>query len=427
MADKKHSDGSDVNTMGAKKTLLISLIILMASGAVIALIFMTEPKAVRGGAVKETAMLVDVIRAEYGTFRPVISSTGIVKPSQDIILRPQVGGLIISISGEFTPGGFVKKGEILLKIDPSDYKNRLRQMESELRQAIADLNIEMGRQNVALKDYQLLAETLSKENEALVLRQPQINASRASVEAARAAVNQAELELERTVIKAPFDAHIVNRSVNSGSLVSPGETLAHLVGIDTYWVETSVPLAKLRWLDLPGKNVRAGSDVRIRNRSAWRKDEFRMGYIFKLVGTLEEGTRLARVLVSVQDPLARSKGSEGLPELMIGSFLETNIQGKEVSEVIRLNREYVRKKDTVWVHENGKLRIREVEIILKDELYAYITNGLNKDELVVTTNLSTVVDGAGLRIESGNTPEIVSPVNGDKKKKMQDASSSERP
>ena len=114
---------------------------------------------------------------------------------------------------------------------------------------------------------------------------------------------------------------------------------------------------------------------------------------------MESQTRLARVLVEVKDPLVQQPASEGLPPLMIGAFLKTEIEGKKLEDVVRLNRDYLRQNETVWVMEDGKLRIRDVEIIFRDEHYAYITGGLYEDDQVVTTNLSTVVDGAALRVE----------------------------
>jgi multidrug resistance efflux pump len=162
----------------------------------------------------------------------------------------------------------VKKGEKLLQIDPTDYKNTLEQRKSDLRQAVADLNVKMGRQNVAQKDYQLLNETLSKEQEALILRKPQLNAARSKVEAALSAVDQAETNLQRTSIEAPFDAHILSRNVNIGSQVSPGDNLGHLVDIDYYWVEATISLSKLKWLTFPDGGGERGSEVRILNRTA---------------------------------------------------------------------------------------------------------------------------------------------------------------
>jgi RND family efflux transporter MFP subunit len=384
--------------MNWKKTLLVCLGILLVAGAGTTLIFSTEPTAERTGATRETAMLVDVISVERDTVRPTIEAMGTVQPSQDIMLSPRVSGEIVRRADAFAPGGYVEQGDVLLQLDPSDYENELQQRRSDLRQAESDLKIEMGRQNVAQQDYQLLDDTLSGENRALVLREPQLNAARSQVESARAAVQQAELNLERTTIRAPFDAHILNRNANIGSQVSPGDNLGRLVGLDTYWVEATVPLSKLRWLTIPDDDAQ-GSDVRIRNRTAWQDDEYRTGYLYRLVGALEDRTRFARVLIAVPDPHAYQTENGDRPTLMIGTYVEAMIQAEELNDVIQLNRDYVRDDDTVWVMEDGALRIQDVNIVVRDAQYAYIDEGLSDGDQVVTTNLSTVTDGAPLRLE----------------------------
>lgn len=392
--------------MNWKKTLLICAIILVVGILITAFIFLTEPTAKRTGATKETAMLVEVTKVRKGNFHPIISATGTVQPDQDIILSPRVSGQVLDLSNSFTPGGYVKKGEILLQVDPADYKNILERAESDLRQAMTELNVELGRQEVAKKDYELLEETLSDEDKALVLREPQLDAVRARVESAQASVNQAKLNLNRTTIKAPFDALILTRNANVGSQVSPGENLGRMVGIDHYWVITSVPMSKIKWLSFPENQKEKGSEVKIKNRTAWSENQFRTGSLHKLVGALDEQTRLARVIVNVEDPLAQQIDSAGVPKLMIGEFVEVQIEGKEISNVIRLNRDYLRKNDKVWVMKDGRLKIRDVKILLKDSKYAYIEKGLSDDEQVVITNLSTVTDGARLRVNESSEKHL---------------------
>lgn len=399
--------------MNWKKTLLICLFILFVGGAVTILIFSTEPTASRSGATKETAMLVDIINVQRGTFQPTIEATGTVQPSQDITLSPRVGGEIIRLSENFTPGGYVQMGEMLLQIDPSDYRNLLQQRRSELQQAESDLTIEMGRQNVAEQDYELLDDSLTIDNRSLVLREPQLNTARAIVESAEAAVRQAELDLERTTIKAPFDAYIISRNANVGSQVAPGDNLGRLVGLENYWVVATIPQSKLRWITIPDGNEEKGSDVRIRNRTAWEEDEYREGYLYKLVGALEDQTRMARVLVNVPDPHRYQAENPNAPPLMIGSFVETVIQAEELADVIRINRDYIRQDNTVWVMENEELRIRDVEIIFRDADYAYITNGLNDGDQVVVTNLTTVVDGSPLRLEESDSTTMEDTLSND--------------
>jgi len=382
-----------------KTTLFICIAILLAAAAAITVIFSTEPVAERSSARKQTAMLVEVATVEQGTFRPTIVAMGTVRPEQEILLSPRVGGEILALGESFTPGGFVEQGELLLQIDPADYEAALLQRRSELRQASADLELELGRQELAKKDYEDLRGTISSEYETLVLREPQLNTARARVEAAQAAVRRAELDLERTRIRAPFAAHILSREANVGSQVAPGESLGRLVGIESYWVEATVPVSQLRWIDFPSDEGAGGSAARVRNRTAWPEGVFREARVHQLIGALEEQTRLARVLLTVADPLAHEPRTAGQPPLMVGSYVEVRIEGRPIENVIRMNRELLRQNGTVWVNEGGALRIRTVEVEFLDEQYAYIRDGLDATDRVVTTNLSSVFDGAALRLE----------------------------
>ena len=113
------------------------------------------------------------------------------------------------------------------------------------------------------------------------------------------------------------------------------------------------------------------------------------------------------------DPLARTPINEGKPELMIGAFVEARIQAEPIENVIRLNRDFVRTNQTVWVNDNGKLTIRDVEILLTDAKYAYITNGLEENEQVVTTNLSAVAEGLGLRTKDEKPAQATDSVKTD--------------
>lgn len=392
--------------MNWKKTLLICLVILVSAGAITVVIFLTEPTAQREGATKETAMLVDIETVEMGDYRPIIAVAGTVEASQDIILGPRVSGEVTSLAPGFTPGGTVRKGTLLLQIDPSDYRHVLEMRKTELAKVESDLALEMGRQDVAKKDYQLFDDTLARGNEALVLREPQLKATKAAVEAARVAVSQADLNLSRTTIRAPFDAHIISRNVNIGSQVAPGETLGRLVGLDTYWVIVTVPVSKLPWLRFPEEGRYKGSKVKIRNRTAWKPGVFRTGYLLKLIGALDDQTRMARALVVVDDPLANRGENQGLPPLIIGSFVEVRIEGEAIPDVVRLSRDYLRNDSTVWVMQDSLLFIRDVEIVFTDAEFTYIKNGLMDGDSVVTTNLTTVVDSARLRLEQSDTTAI---------------------
>ncbi|WP_375582309.1 efflux RND transporter periplasmic adaptor subunit [Cyclobacterium xiamenense] len=385
--------------MTKTKTIWISLGLLAGSSLLALVFFWTAPEAEMEGASKTTAMLVDVVEAQQGDFTPTVVATGIVQPATDISLSNQVGGEITQIATRFVPGSYVKKGELLVQINPADFENTLMLRRSDLALAQSDYEVELGRQDVAQKDYELIGDELSPENRNLVLRKPQLEAAKANVAAAEAAVNQASLNLDRASIRAPFDAHILSRNVNLGSQIAPGSDLGRLVGIDEYWVMANVPLSKVNWLDIDENTAESGAPVKIVHPSAWEPGQYREGRVSRLVGSLDDQTRLARVIIRVDDPLMRRAPDPGKPPLIIGTFVEVQIQARELENVTRLERQYIRPGNTVWVMQEGELAIREVNILFEDQKYAYIDSGLEANAQVVATDLATVVNGSPLRLD----------------------------
>jgi len=380
-----------------KLTVLLCAVIAGVAFGVVKLIQSTEPEPERTGASKRTAMLVETAVAERGDYRPSIVVMGLVRAREDVMLSPRVNGEILERSPSFTPGAHVKKGDMLLKIDPADYENAVAQNESALHQAQANLQIEMGRQTVAKLDYELLDDDIAAGNENLILRKPQLNAAEADVEAAQAMLDQAKLNLDRTTIRAPFDAQVISRHVAVGSQVGPGDNLGQLAGVDNYWVTTTVPLRQLQYIYFASQSESKGSPAIIRNRTAWPPNATREGYVSKLIGALDETTRLARVNVVVPDPLALQPANAGEPPLIIGSLLEVTIMGKPIEDVIRIHRDHLREDDTVWINDGGELRIQPVEVFFRDATHAYVSEGLKDNEQIVTSGLSAVVNGAPLR------------------------------
>lgn len=382
-------------------TVGVCVLLVAVAAGVLTVIYSTEPTARREGAVRQSASLVDVIQAERGDFRPTIEAMGTVRPALEIALSARVEGEIERLGEEFVPGGFVEAGDVLVTIDDEDYQVALEQSQSLLQQAIAELELERGERAAAQADYRQFDRELPPERRALVLREPQGRAAQARVDSARADVRQSELDLDRTTIEAPFDAHVLGRDVNLGSQVSPGTPLGRLVGLDTYWIEATLPVRELQWLTVP-EGETPGSRVAVRNRNAWPEGATREGAVFRLIGALEGETRLARVLVAVDDPLARDT-DEPLPRLMLGEYVSASIEGRELTDVVRLERDYIRENDSVWLMTDGRLEIRPVSVVFEDDRFAYIDEGLSEDDQVVTTRLATVQEG--LRLRTGGDSE----------------------
>ena len=372
---------------------IVCLVILAASAAAIVVINRSEPTAQQINTTRKSAALVETVTVQRGTYSPHLTVLGTVEPARDIVLSPRVSGQVVELSPEFVPGGMVREGDLLLRIDPADFENAVSIRESELQQAEASLEIEEGRVSLAKQELALLEETIDETNRALVLREPQFASIKAQVKAADAAVQRAKLDLERSRVFAPFNAQILNRSVNVGSQVTPGDELGRLVGIEEYWIMAAVPIRSLRWVQFPSSEGQ-GSAVTLRDPDAWGPEAEREARVTRMIGTLDEQTRLARVLITVSDPLGQSSNA---PPLILDTLIEARIEGRPIEDVVRLNREHVHERDTVWVMKDGKLQIRETDIVFRDAEYAYVRTGLESGEEVVATTLATVAEGVGLR------------------------------
>ena len=390
--------------MSQKKIILICLVILLVSAGIVYATIITEPTAKSEGATKKTAMLVSVQSSKKGNYNPVFKSTGTVAPVEDVQLNPLVNGPIIKRFKSFAPGEIVKKGQTLLQINPADLKNNLALRQSELQQAKTNYQVELGRQAIAEQDLQLIGgDSLSESQQELVTRKPQLSAVKANVASAQAAVDQAQLDLKRTQVKAPFDAQVISQNVTTGAQVDQSTNLGRLVGIYEYWVEVNLPTSYLKWISF--EDDRKESKVQIFNPSDWGNSAYRKGKLHAKIGSLNEQTRLARILIKVQDPLALRSANKDKPELLIGSFVEVDITGNIIKDVIRVDRDHLRSNNTLWVMENGKLSIRQPKIVLLDSKFAYVAEGLKDGEKLITSNISTVTEGIAVQTEESESDE----------------------
>lgn len=381
---------------------LVGLVVLgVGTLALVVLIQLTAPEPEREGAVRRSAMLVEVGRPERGTFQPALPAMGTVRPVEDVVLRAQVAGRVQRVHEDFVPGRVVEAGEVLVEVEPADARNALIQANSALKAAEAALALERGRQEVARLERRQLTDTLTPEQEQLVVRAPQLAAAEASVEAARAAVSQARLTVSRTRVVAPYRALVLERSIHPGALLDPGTSLGRLVGTERFWVELTLPAARLRQLG------EGGTPVVVRDGKRWEGEASRTGRVTSLLGHVDEQTRMARVLVEVDDPLALEPGTDG-PPLLAGSFVQTELAGQALEDVVRIDGRWLRRaggRDAVWVFDDGKLAVHEVEVIVQDDRFAYLASGLDPEALVVTTDLSTAREGSALRLEADAVPE----------------------
>lgn len=391
------------NSGFARRTLVVCLLLFSASAVLVWIIYSTEPTAQKEGATKKSPMLVDVVAVERADYTPTIKAMGVVKAAQQIDLKSQVSGQVVAVSENFIPGNFLSKGEWLIKLDQRDYEFALLHAESRLVQAESSYAIEMGEQARASKALGIHDKKVSAENQALILREPQLRRIEAVVKAAKSDVAEAQLALERSQIVMPFDGQILTQSVNLGSQVSPTDSIARIVGTEKYWIESSIPLSQLQWLAHYSKRTsHKVSPVIIRNRTTWRNEAVREGTLKQVIAELDDKTRMARVLVEVLDPLGLAQVEQSISQtpLIAGTYVETELPARTLANTVRLDLGFLRKRDTVWVMQEQSLDIRQVDIVFRDHQYAYIRSGLKNGERVITTDLATVRQGASVRLKS---------------------------
>lgn len=379
--------------------ILLPLAVLVAGALVCFGLLETGPQAKTQPQVRN-ATLVEVQPVEFGPQATQIEAMGTVKAARQVELTPQVSGAIMKLNEDFIPGGHFQAGERLLQIDPTDYQVTVRQLASDVAQAKSEIELEQGNQLVAQREYELLGEPVSATEKSLMLRKPQLENLKAALDASQAKLDQARIDLQRTEIKAPFNAVVQARDVNLGSRVTASTALATLVGTDAYWVEVSVPVSQLRWIVIPKNKNETGSLVKIYDQAAWGKDGFRTGRVIRLAADLESEGRMARILVQVADPLALNPENAKAPRLLLGSYVRVTIEGRQVANAAALGREQIRDGDQVWIMDAAnQLDIRHVDILYRGKDQVLISTGIDAGERLVVSDLSAPIQGMSLRLK----------------------------
>ncbi|WP_027361429.1 efflux RND transporter periplasmic adaptor subunit [Halodesulfovibrio aestuarii] len=359
----------------------------------------SKPKVAKKAAIKKVAA-VTVRHLEKGSVSMQVKGTGVVIPAREVELKPEVSGTIAWTAPQFAAGGIIKKGQVILRIDTRDYDIALRKSKSTLETAKADLMMEEGQQRVAKEGIRLLDESKSaaKYSTALALRKPQLITAKAELEKAKADVELAELNVSRCTLRAPFDVMIQETGANLGSRVTTSSTVATLVGIDEYWVETAVPVDRLENLGLSRNSITA-KVVRQGGTSQWA------GKVLRLTGTLTESTRLARVIVSIIDPRGLRSQNFSMP-LMLGDYVDVIIEGNTIQSAYKIPRDLVHNENEIWVYTDGKLTIRKLKIVWKTPEAVYATDGITESDAIVASNLNNAYSGMALALDSGSAPTV---------------------
>lgn len=394
--------------MKALLRFLLPLLVLLAGIAIAASMIVSAPETVRERprSAPPTVEVIPLVRQDYQVW---VSSRGTVSPLTSSTLVPEVSGKIVAVAASFKNGGFFQAGETLLQIDPRDYQHAVTIARAELaerRQGVAE---EQARRLRASNDWQKMQ--LPGEPDPLVLRQPQLETVQAQLAAAEARLLQAELELERTRITAPYAGRVLTKQVDFGQYVSAGSALADIYASDSVEVRLPITAEQQAFLELPEEGRVSAAPVEFIARIGMREDLW-TGRLVRTEGSVDVRSRQLFVVAQIDNPYLPQPGR--VP-LKIGQFLEARILGRLLGHVFVIPRNAVRGEQTVQlVDGENRLQRRELDILWRDQQNLIASGPLQDGERLSLTTLAYAAEGitvqiAGEPVETQNDKPVQEP------------------
>lgn len=327
---------------------------------------------------------VTVVEPAPAAYTARVQLNGVVESRTVTSIVPQVSGRVIDVAPTFRTGARVEKGDILFVIDPADYELAVVRTLAEIEVARSELT---RLEAEAAAEREIWEQNFpNREIPDLIARKPQIAAAKARVHSGEAARAAAELALSRTVVRAPFDARVLETRLDLGQVVGTTAAIGSIFSEASLEIKVPVSADELKRIgDVYGRRARISMPT-------GRQID---GMVVRKAASLDERTRLGTLFVEGSDAAA----------LTVGEFVSVEIIGAETDEALRLPYAAMTSRDRLWVVEGVELVERQVEVL-----------GREGDELVVRT--FDTADGvvaipppevrAGLLVEPVFTAELAS-------------------
>lgn len=401
---------------------VLPVLVLAAAAAGAAVLVLTRP-APEAAPVAERRFAVRTVTAARSDFAPVIRHFGRLVASREVQLEAAVAGRVIEISDRLRPGGQLRAGDIVARLDPAFYESQLRQLRAaraEAEAALAELEVEraaarraaeVAQQQLALAERELerqrslVARRVTSEKTVEAAEQAVLQRREASIEAERrrdgleqriarqratleglgAQIAWAERQLADTVVRVPFDAVVAEVQVVVGRELRAHDPIARIYARDDLEIAFSLADSEFGrlWRDgLPGRDIVA----------AWKLGDV----VYELRGRVTRiDDRVDRTAAGIGVYAAITANPDGAP-LRPDAFLEVGVPDVTYRDVFVLPRTALYGGDTVYVVEDDRLVAREVEPVARADGMVAVRGGLADGERVLVTRLAEV--GPGLRV-----------------------------
>jgi len=332
-----------------------------------------------------TTVRVQSVSPETVTLK--VNSQGSVMPSMESQLIPEVSGRVVWMSPKLVAGGFFNKGEALIRVEPQNYNNSRDRARASLVRAEAEKEHAAfeHRRLQSLAERQLTSRS-QLENSLRVLR-----VAEASLAEARASFSQAQQDVGRTEITAPFTGLVRSENVDIGQFVSRGTPIASIYASDQVEVRLPISDRQLAYLDIPiGRRGELAADaqpkVTLSTEFAGQEVSWN-GTIVRAEAAIDTSSRMMFLVARVQ------ANDQAIP-LSVGLFVNADIEGRQADNIVTLPRTALRNNNQVLVVGNdNKLRYRDIKLLRLYQNDLLIEAGLSDGEKVCVSPIQTAIDG----------------------------------
>ena len=368
---------------------IITIAVLLAAVAAAAGIIMSRPMPEQL-TVSETTSAIRAMTVVKESLRLKIRSEGTVTPKTQTNVIPEIKGRVTWISPNLVVGGYFQAGDLLVTIDAADYEARTGLAQAQLLRAEAELEhkrFELQRLQTLIKDN--LVSQSNLENAARAHKIAKANVIESKINLA-----QAERDLSRTKITAPFEGMVRSESIDIGQFVQQGAPIASIYASDAIEVRLPIVNAQLAYLD-PANLQRGELDpatapmIRLTARYAGTSFVWR-GQLARTEGEIDAQSRMITAVARVR----QDNQSPDVPPLQVGAFVAAEIEGQYLNDIVRLPRAALRPNSQVLIIDgDNRLRFRAVNVLRLENDFVIIDSGLESGEVVNLSPIQTVVDG----------------------------------
>ena len=323
-----------------------------------------------------------------------VETQATVEPRRRITLTTQVAGEVVDVAPEFVVGGRFERGDLLLRLDPRDYRNAVTSAEANLREAERALAVERGQARQAEREWRELGNA---EANALFLRKPQLAAAQAAVEAARAQLAQARLDLERTALRAPFDGRVEETLVGLGQYLAPSTQVARVFDASIARLRLPLTESQAALLDLPLASGRQDNKPKVSISASVMGEQHRWeGRIERTEASLDTQTRMYYAVAEVLEPFNLERHPA---PLLVGLFVNVDIEGKPLEDVVALPSSALFQRNLLYSLD-GEQRVqrKQVKVLKVQGERTWVQGDLSPGERIIVDRQGYVSPGVKVRL-----------------------------